>query len=273
MSYLKAASMFTFQYWSAKRLALLIGFVLTISGSLGSQFYVGRLQRSAGVLDEQARDTAAKIDTLKNSQAQYLQFRQQTALVFALNAAGFDSSDEAKRTHIGNLYQLSLLDRSNAMRAMMGELALERVINYTTTRDEYAVLIAEARKSFSLGAYTALDDFERSTMDRANTLMSTLQQRYLLLVQSKSATNRDLDQRQSTLLALTVLGSTFLLAANLISTRQPQPDQAPAKGVPTVTEDDRVAELTTAAQLIEFALDRARAENLKTQIETPIGDT
>lgn len=252
----------TRHYWSAKRLAILIGFILTILGSLGSQFYVDPVQGRSEWLAEQTRDTAAKIEALKNAQGQYILFQSQTSLIYALNAAGFGAAEGRERTNIVNLYQLSLLDRSIAVRAMIRELVLARVIDYTQTRSAYEPLVAAARKDFSLAAYTSLDDFERSTMEQANTLMSRLQQTYLNLGQVKSDTDRIVDQRKVTLLALITLGSTFLLAANLISARKdnvPEPDGL-AK---SASSDDRVAELTTAAQVIEAALDHARTLNVR----------
>jgi hypothetical protein len=152
---------------------------------------------------------------------------------------------------------LSLLDRSNAVRAMIGELALAKIIDYPQTRSKYAALIDAARKDFSLTTYTNVDDFERSTMDQANTLMSLLQQNYLNLGQAKTETDRVVDQRKVTLLALITLGSAFLLAANLISTRKEEAEVNGASDA-SAASDDRVAELTTAAQIIEMALDQAK---------------
>jgi hypothetical protein len=263
MPSLAPAAVLTLRYWSAKRLAILIGFVLTILGSLGSHFYVDPVQDRSAWLDEQSKDVAAKIDTLKSAQAQYLLFQQQTSLVFALNAVGFGAGDAAERTQVTNLYQLSLLDRSNAVRAIIGELALARIIDYAQTRAKYAALIETARKDFSLAVYTGVDDFERATMEQANSLMNALQQNYLNLGQAKAEADRIVDQRKVVLLALITLGSTFLLAANLISTRKEQPDgAAPAS---SATADDRVAELTTAAQIIEMALDQAKTIGGKPQ--------
>jgi hypothetical protein len=258
MPSLAPPAVLTLRYWSAKRLAILIGFVLTIFGSLGSHFYVDPVQDRSAWLDEQSKDVAAKIDTLKNAQAQYLLFQQHTSLVFALNAVGFGTGEGDERAQVTNLYQLSLLDRSNAVRAIIGELALARIIDYAQTRAKYAALIEAARKDFSLAVYTGVDDFERATMDQANSLMNALQQNYLNLGQAKAEADRIVDQRKVVLLALITLGSTFLLAANLISTRKEQPD-AGAAPASSATSDDRVAELTTAAQIIEMALDQAKS--------------
>jgi hypothetical protein len=192
-------------------------------------------------------------DTLKNAQTQYLLFQQEASLVFALNAAGFGAADGPERTTISHLYQLSLLDRSYAVRAMIGQLTMAKLLDYRQTSDKYQALIATAREDFSLAAYTSVDDFEKATMDQANSQMGRMQQNLLNLGQAKSTNDRMIDQRKVTLLALITLGSTFLLAANLISTREEKKPQASPGAA-----DDRVTELTTAAQLIEIAIEHAK---------------
>jgi hypothetical protein len=254
---IRRPAMMTLHYWSAKRIAILIGFGLTILGSLGQHFYVDPLQNRSAAFDQQSKDTTSKIDTLKNAQAQYLLFREQTALVFAINAEGPAPGDASAHSPLSNLYQLSLLDRSNAVRIMIGELAMAKIVDFATTRTRYNALIDAARKNVALDTYTAVDDFERARMDQANGLMGDLQQTYLALGQAKAETDREVDQRQTSLLALMALGSTFLLAANLLSTR-PEKTTAAAANESSANADDRVTELTTAAQLIEIALERAR---------------
>ena len=93
-------------------------------------------------------------------------------------------------------------------------------------------------------------------MDQANSLMRALQQNFLSLGQAKTETDRVVDQRKVTLLALITLGSAFLLAANLISTGKEEAAVKPSDT--TAAADDRVAELTTAAQIIEMAIDQAK---------------
>jgi hypothetical protein len=253
MQSLKPPAFLTLRYWSAKRTAILIGFVLTILGSLGSHFYVDPAQNFSAWLEEQSSDVAAKIDTLKNAQSQYLLFQQEASLVFALNAAGFGAADGPERTTISHLYQLSLLDRSYAVRAMIGQLALANLLDYRQTSDKYQALITTARQDFSLAAYTSVDDFEKATMDQANSQMGRMQQNLINLGQAKRANDHTIDQRQVTLLALITLGSAFLLAANLISTRAGNKAETASAAA-----DDRVTELTTAAQLIEIALEQAK---------------
>src|SRR5262245_31973957 len=120
----------TLTYWTAQRLAILMGFALTLIGTLGSELYVSPVLSQSSLLDQTAKQAAADIETLKSAQAQYLMFQQQGALIFALNAGGVASTNENQRTVTANLYALSLLDRSNAMRTMLGQLAMAGLTDF-----------------------------------------------------------------------------------------------------------------------------------------------
>ena len=220
---------------SPKRAAILIGFILTVMGPIGAQFFVDPAQELSRALDGQAKDVAAKIEGLKNAQAQYYAFQQQGALIYALQAVGIAGSE---RSIIGNLYQLSLLSRSNAMRAMIGEMALAGKIGFQTTVDQYNLLIAAARKDFSFAAYTAIDDFETATMAQANQEMVRLQKSLVDLGAGKSIAEATANQRKLMLIALGLLGSAFLLAANLLSTREGRKSDAPGPQREPLSEDE-----------------------------------
>ena len=239
--------------WTAKRVALLIGFVLTVLGTLGSHVLVDGVQDRSAALDEQAKDAAAQIDVLKNAQSQFLVFEQQGALIYALSAAGLSTGDPEERATLDRLYQLALLDRSIPVREMIGQLALAKTLDYAQTRTKYAALIDAARKNIALADYVALDEFETSVMNGASGLMTQFQARFQALGQEKSDVDRDVDRRKAVLLALMTLGSAFLLAANLVSTgperEKPAPIAATAPG----------GEPPTAAQLIELAINHAKS--------------
>src|ERR1700734_883790 len=59
-------------FWSAKRLAILIGFALTALGTLGPQFYVSAVEDRSGETDQFIKSLTARIDTLRAAQSQYL---------------------------------------------------------------------------------------------------------------------------------------------------------------------------------------------------------
>jgi hypothetical protein len=251
---MRLSGIFRLSYWSPKRGAILIGFVLTILGSAGSQFFLDPPQNLSLKLDQQAKDYAADIDTLKNAQAQYLMFQQQGALIYALNVSGMTSQQGNQRDIVGNLYQLSLIDRSSAMRTLIGQLAIAHLADFGAMSKSYGDLVDAARRDFSLGAYTAVEDFEKSVMTKASAQMATLQQGLVEATKAKAEADSLADQRKLVLLVLVTLGSTFLLLANLLSTKEDDSAR-------TARQDGTVLELTTAQQIIELALAHAQRLN------------
>jgi hypothetical protein len=249
----------TRRYWSAKRVAILIGFVLTILGPIGAQFVVDPAQDAGRVLEGLAKDTGAEIDALKASQAQYFMFEQQGALVFALDAAGLGQGQAAQKAMLDNLYQLSLLSRANAMRQVIGELARGRMLQYQPTADAYLRLVEAARKEVSLATYKAVDDFEAGMMAKANSRMATLQDNLLKFGQARADADRLAGRRKLMLLVVSMLGAAFLLAANLLSTREEEAAEVleeAGEGSPQA-----MAELAVATKLMEAALGHARELN------------
>ena len=239
-------------YWSAQRIAILIGFVLTIIGSVGSELYVAPILSRASVLDQDSKQTTADIETLKNAQAQYLMFQQQGALIFALNAGGVASSNPNQRSITSNLYALSLIDRASAMRTMIGQLAIAGFTDFKADSDTYTALIDKARAAFSLDSYTAVDDFEKATMAHSTAQMAALQQKLLQEGQAKSAAEGLADQRKLILLMAVTLGSTFLLAANLLTTRKKGAPPPPAQPVAEAQAPE--ADVAAALRLVDLAL-------------------
>lgn len=211
---------FRLAYWSPKRSAILIGFILTVLGSLGSQFYVEPVAAAASAHDQLQKDLGAKIDAIRVAKSQYILFQQQGALIQALYAAGLAAEGGAQRDVLGNLSQLSLLNQSSALRPMLGELALAHVIDYRVTSDRYNALIATARKSFGVASFAAVDEFEKSILAQGDALTARLLQNYGAAGAAKSAADASAERRRLQLLALLTLGSAVLLAANLMSTRQ-----------------------------------------------------
>ena len=185
--------------------------------ALGQQFYVSSVEDLSGETDQFAKSQTARIDTLRSAQSHYLLFEQMGVLVYALNASGLAAAGSSQHDTLSSLYQLALLDRSTSMRQMIGELARAKQLTYRETSDKYGALIAAARKDVSLASYQAVDDFETQTMRQADALMARLQDALL----SAERTKGDLDalaaRRKLQLIMVMTLGSTLLLAANLMS--------------------------------------------------------
>ncbi len=236
-------------WWSVKRLAILIGFLLTVIGALGPQFYVGPVEDRAADVDQAAKTVSARIDNLRAAQSQYLLFQQMGTLVYALSATGVAAGGSSQETTLNRLYQLSLLDRSSAVRQMIGELALAHQLNYRETSDKYAALIAAARKDLALPAFQAVDDFETDAMGKADAWMATMQRALFDAERAKSDLDATAGRRKLQLLVVMTLGSTLLLAANLLSEKPAETADLPPTPVETAA----------AERLVALALEEAKA--------------
>ena len=245
----QAPAFLRISFWSAKRLAILIGFALTALGSLGPQFYVSSVEDRSGEADQLAKSLTAHIDTLRAAQSQYLLFEQMGVLVYALNASGLAAAGSSQHDTLSSLYQLSLLDRSTSVRQMIGELAKAKELTYRETSDKYGALIAAARKDVSLASYQAVDDFETRTMRQADALMARLQDARLAAERTKGELDALAASRKLQLIVVMTLGSTLLLAANLISEKPPPRAETPASS-------DEVA---AAERLIELAMRESKS--------------
>jgi hypothetical protein len=246
---LQAPAFLRLSFWSAKRFAILIGFALTALGTLGPQFYVSAVEDSSAETDQFAKSLTARIDTLRSAQSQYLLFEQMGVLVYALKASGLAAAGSSQHDTLSGLYQLALLDRSTSMRQMIGELARARQLTYRETSDKYGALIATARKDVSLASYQAVDDFETQTMRQADALMASLQESLLSAQRTKGELDSLAARRKLQLIVIMTLGSTLLLAANLMSEKAPPQTEAPASS-------DEVA---AAERLIELAMRQSKS--------------
>jgi hypothetical protein len=183
------------------------------------------------------------------AQSQYLLFEQMGVLVYALNASGVAAAGSSNHDTLSNLYQLSLVDRSTSVRQMVGELARAKQLTYRETSDKYGALIAAARKDVSLASYQAVDGFETQTMRQADALMARLQDALLSAERTKGELDTLAARRKLQLIVIMTLGSTLLLAANLMSEKTSIPAETPA------SSDEAAA----AERLIELAMRESKS--------------
>jgi hypothetical protein len=132
---------------------------------------------------------------------------------------------------------------------MIGELARAKQLTYRETSDKYGALIATARKDVSLASYQAVDDFETETMRQADALMARLQNALLTAERTKGELDALAARRKLQLIVVMTLGSTLLLAANLMSEKMQAQAETPASS-------DEVA---AAERLIELAMRESKA--------------
>ena len=234
-------------YWSPKRAAIVIGFTMAAMSTLGPQFYVGPVEDLGSQADQVAKTMTSRIEKLRQAQSQHLMFEQMGALIYLLAATSPAAEGSSQRATLNDLYQLALIDRANPMDEVIGELALAHKLDYRATVDAYNDLVAKARKSLAIAEYKALDDFEKAILVKANAQMANLQKALLAAETAKSDSDATASRRRLHLLILTALGSTLLLAANLMS-------EKPAAPSPETPEEEAAAE-----RLVRLALEEAKA--------------
>jgi hypothetical protein len=101
----------------------------------------------------------------------------------------------------------------------------------------------------SLASYQAVDDFETQTMRQADALMARLQDAFLSAERTKGELDSLAARRKLQLIVVMTLGSTLLLAANLMSEKPPAQTEAPASS-------DEVA---AAEKLIKLAMRESKS--------------
>ncbi len=204
------------RYWSLKRSTILVGFVLAMLGSVGAAVYVDPAQKIASEVEAQISESAAAIELLKNAQASYWLFQQQNLQIYALY--DMNTKDSARET-VGNLVKLAIYDRADPIFVVIGQLALSNELNYVETVARYRAVIDKALNDLTFQNFVAINAFERDFIQKAEKKVADLQTLRLNLIGSKSVADQRVNQHKLVLLVLTTLGSTFLLAANLMATR------------------------------------------------------
>ncbi len=101
----------------------------------------------------------------------------------------------------------------------------------------------------SLGSYQAVVDFETRTMGQADALMARLQESLLSARRTKGELDALAARRKLQLIVVMTLGSTLLLAANLMSEKAPPQTEAAA------SSDEAAA----AERLIELAMRQSKS--------------
>jgi hypothetical protein len=207
----------------SKRLSIIVGGGLAIAGTAGQFFLVDSLASEANRLGERVSSNLAKVETLKNAQLQYFLAYQQGSMLFAM-----DPNGETKNKQVlGNLYKLNLINRATPLRAMLGEMAIAGALNYRAAYDAYVAVNENARADFTWENYAALNDFERQVIDRALDQQHKLEEDALEADSQKSVVSSQVERRKFSLILISLLGSSLMLIANLVSTRtKPAPAAA-----------------------------------------------
>lgn len=202
------------QWLTAKHAAILLGFITSMLGTVGSFLLIDAPNREFTQLNALQADAKRQIEQLQAASSEYFLCSQQGDLVYALSL-----QSSSRQDLVALLYKGNILDRATPVRNIIGSLAMNKVLDYRSTYSHYEGLNDAAREELSLGRFVALKEFEREMVERAGKRIAELFNEVSNLNQRIGAAERRLSQRQHFALALSALGATLLLFANLLVER------------------------------------------------------
>lgn len=198
-----------------KLIALIAGFLFSTMGALWALLVIDRLDSEIRTLNDQRAVNGVQIDTLNRTAGEYFIANQQGDLIFVLA-----QQPGANRELTGPVYQGNMLDRSTPVFTMIGELGLEKQLDYQTVHDTYVAMNDEARANLTLANFMKLKQFEQQ-------IISQGQARVPELLKANTELDRRLNDtkarqnRNHVLGVLTaIMGSAVLLLANVIAERK-----------------------------------------------------
>ncbi len=207
-------------FFSLKPFTLIFATVLSLLGSFGPFIFIEHFDAQIAARAAEMRDIESRVATMRTTQNEYFNAYVQANLLFALNPADVT----VNRGVTAQMYKLSILDRAFPFRALMGEMAIAGLFDFKTTNDQYHLLSEAARTDFTYESYSALNTYERSILDRAQTLQSNLQDRYFAAQAEKANNEAARERRRLWLAVMSALGTILLLAANLMVERKKTAD-------------------------------------------------
>ncbi len=189
---------------------IILGFLSSVAGSLGSFLLLERMSGQAKGLADQKNGAVHEIDKLGALANGYFIANQQGDLIYVLGL-----QETARKDLVKLIYQGNVLDRAEPVRNLIGALAIAGLLDYRKTYGEYERLSDLARQSQEYPPFVAVKNFEREVVQKAQQRVSALQLSLVPLQQQTTQLESELRRRQSILLAFSVLGACLLLLANL----------------------------------------------------------
>ena len=141
---------------TAGRISLVVGFLLSIAGSIASQFYeqpaADRFQATARGLDE----TWAHLKIIHSAQTLFGLLRSFDGLVY-LVPADFSRNPQGANA-VTEITNRAVHGRHEAMRNYFAQVAAAGLVDYDQTMRRYDTLISAETADWSLKTYTATND-------------------------------------------------------------------------------------------------------------------
>ena len=195
-----------------KPMTIVFATLLSLFGSFAPSYFIEPTDNLIGARNSELHDIERRVSILRETQSEYFSNYVQSNLLFALNPGDIT----VNRGVTAKMYQLAILDRAFPFRALLGEMAIAGLTDFKSTSDQYRTLSEKARADFTFESYSALNNFERDILDRAQALQYKLQDRYFAAQNEKTAAESERDSRRRWFGIMTALGTILLLAANLM---------------------------------------------------------
>lgn len=198
-----------------KVIALVAGFLFSAVGALWALLVTDRIGSDIQELSDRRSVNVAQIEALNRAASEYFIANQQGDLIFiTARQAGADKG------LAGDIYQGNMLDRETPVRNMIGELALEKQLDFQQTLGAYKQLNEETRRNLTFANFMRLKQMESEIIMAGQARVPVLLAENAAIDQRLNAKKAQ-QSRNKVLGVLTALiGSAALLAANLISERK-----------------------------------------------------
>jgi hypothetical protein len=194
---------------------IVMGFLSTAVGTLGSYFYVEPLNQQVRALTDRKDGAVHEIGALGALATEYFLANQQGDLIFALSVQGNARQDIVRDIYLGNM-----LDRAEPVRNLIAALALAGQLDYREVYGVYEHLNDAARQApGDYPAFARAKAFEKDVVERAQKRVAELQLGLVPLGEQLTQAESELHTRQAALMAFSVIGAFLLLLANLIEHR------------------------------------------------------
>ena len=205
----------TRNFWTLKRISLIIGFIFAMVGTVGQNVFVDHTVKAAQAIEGRIRRSTEDINRLQSSYFAYFFAAQQASILFVIDPGNSAARQEA----LGDIYKGNLLDRAVPFRFILATLAVAGIIDYAKIYQAYLELNDKARAEFNFTSYQAVNDFEHVIIERANDYANELAMQRFELAKEKASIDQQIDERRSLLLVIAGVGSIIMLVSNVVTAK------------------------------------------------------
>ncbi len=198
-----------------KTIALVAGFVFSAVGALWALLVTDRLGADIQALSDQRAVNAAQIEALNRIASEYFIANQQGDLIFITAHQNGSDKELASDIRQGNM-----LDRATPVRNMIGELAIEKQLDFNKVNDKYREINEKARQDFTWANFKDLKELEAAIITKGQDRVPVLVRESAELDQQLNARKAQQSRNHVLAVVTALIGSAALLAANLISERE-----------------------------------------------------